>query len=72
MCYGAYCRGFGTLLTWDDYAGGSKDQRAKAAGCGKRDHCTTDPPGTGSYQCDAYPFGSTRDADRTDILPVNR
>jgi hypothetical protein len=72
MCYGAYCRGYGTSLTWDKYAGRTKDERAKSAGCGRNNHCATDPPGTGSYQCDEYPFGSTSDADRTDRSAVNR
>lgn len=73
MCYGAFCRGYGTSLTWDNYAGNSKDTRAANAGCGRNNHCATDPPVKGkSYQCDEYPFGSTKDADRTDKKPVNR
>lgn len=72
MCYGAYCRNHGTSLTWDSYAANSREERAKAAGCGERNHCVTAPPGTGSFQCNAYPFGSTSEADRTDLSPVNR
>jgi hypothetical protein len=72
MCYGAYCRGFGTALTWDRYAGRTKDERAKSAGCGRNNHCATAPPGTGKYQCDEYPFGSTQEADITNPTAVNR
>lgn len=69
MCYGAFCRGYGTSLTWDNYAGNTKATRATNAGCGNNNHCSD---GTGANQCDEYPFGSTSDADRTDLLPVNR
>jgi hypothetical protein len=72
LCYGAYCRGYGTSLTWDNYAGNSQDARAKAAGCGENNHCTTAPPGNGSYSCDQYPFGSTSEASSTDKSAVNR
>jgi hypothetical protein len=72
MCYGAYCRGYGTSLTWDRNSGRTKAERAADAGCGRNNHCATAPPGPGSYQCDEYPFGSTNDADRTDLSAVNR
>ncbi|OSS54464.1 hypothetical protein B5807_01823 [Epicoccum nigrum] len=76
MCYGAFCRGYGTSLHYDKYEGRSKDERAKAAGCGRKNHCSIapliGPPSSGDYQCDEYPFGSTSDADRKDISAVNR
>jgi len=33
MCYGAYCRGYGTSLTWDDFAGNTFAYRKRNAGC---------------------------------------
>lgn len=66
MCYGAYCRNFGTTLTWDNYTGNTKAARDANAGCERNSHCTDD------LQCNVYPFDSTCDADRTDRISVNR
>lgn len=33
MCYGAYCRGYSTTLTWDNFANKSYAERKYNAGC---------------------------------------
>ena len=73
MCYGAYCRGYGTSLTWDDFAGNTFAYRKRNAGCmgaiwdygveeggegGRWDRCFIL-----KQACSTYPFLSTAESD---------
>jgi len=61
MCYGAYCAGIGSSLTYDKPDSSTKRNRRKAAGCiasgGNR--CSTKQGHDAGYQCDEYPFASS-------------
>lgn len=66
---GAYCRGVTTSLTWDKPSPGVQDARSDGAGCGSNNRCSKPPYGS-KFQCDEYPFKSTKNADNT--IAVNR
>lgn len=73
MCYGAYCRGYSTTLTWDNFANKSYAERKYNAGCvGPTWDYTIQEGGVGGSwdrckevgrECSVYPFLSTREGD---------
>ncbi|THW75585.1 hypothetical protein D6D19_03900 [Aureobasidium pullulans] len=73
MCYGAYCRGYSTTLTWDNFANKSYAERKYNAGCVGPiwDYSIQEGGVGGSWdrckevgrECSVYPFLSTREGD---------
>lgn len=73
MYYGAYCRGYSTTLTWDNFANKSYAERKYNAGCvGPTWDYTIQEGGVGGSwdrckevgrECSVYPFLSTREGD---------
>ncbi|THW92647.1 hypothetical protein D6D15_03039 [Aureobasidium pullulans] len=73
MCYGAYCRGYSTTLTWDSFANKTFAERKYNAGCvGPIWDYTIQEGGVGGSwdrckevgrECSVYPFLSTREGD---------
>ncbi|THX09194.1 hypothetical protein D6D13_06156 [Aureobasidium pullulans] len=73
MCYGAYCRGYSSTLTWDNFANKSYAERKYNAGCvGPIWDYTIQEGGVGGSwdrckevgrECSVYPFLSTREGD---------
>lgn len=73
MCYGAYCRGYSTTLTWDNFANKSYAERKYNAGyVGPTWDYTIQEGGVGGSwdrckevgrECSVYPFLSTREGD---------
>lgn len=61
MCWGAYCKGDGTALTYDRPNKVTKAARRKAAGCAPNpNRCSTKMGHAAGYQCDEYIFASTK------------
>ncbi|KAF3013569.1 hypothetical protein E8E14_011209 [Neopestalotiopsis sp. 37M] len=73
MCYGAYCAGIGSGLTYDQPDSSTKRNRRKAAGCiasgGNR--CSTKKGYASGFQCDEYPFASST-ANSGETTRLNR
>lgn len=68
QCYGAYCRGNGVKLRMDLPSTQEKRNRRKDAGCIKSggNRCSTKQNHAAGYQCDEFPYASTKPSGSTE------
>ncbi|KAI1659582.1 deoxyribonuclease NucA/NucB-domain-containing protein [Daldinia decipiens] len=64
MCYATNCKHKPKQLTWDDPISSIERKRRQTAGCGGINRCSQKKLKKSGFNCDEYPFASTRNADR--------
>ncbi|KAI2782987.1 deoxyribonuclease NucA/NucB-domain-containing protein [Daldinia loculata] len=64
MCYATNCKNQPKQLTWDKPRPSTESKRRRTAGCGSNNRCGKKKLMKTGFNCDEYPFASTRNADR--------
>ncbi|KAK6953488.1 hypothetical protein Daesc_005793 [Daldinia eschscholtzii] len=64
MCFATNCKHKPKQLTWDKPRSSVEGKRRRTAGCGSNNRCSQKKLGKKGFNCDEYPFASSKQADR--------
>ncbi|KAI1469391.1 deoxyribonuclease NucA/NucB-domain-containing protein [Daldinia caldariorum] len=64
MCFAVHCKHKPKQLTWDKPLYDVERKRRLSAGCGQNNRCSEKKLKKKGYNCDEYPFATTKQADR--------